>query len=121
MNLRRGDLIELTIEQAAYGGQGLARCDGLVFFVRDAIPGDRVTARITRKKKDYGEARAIELLDPSPDRVEAPCPYSAHCGGCQWQHMRYEAQLTHKKSLLEEAISRIGSLSGIPVHPVIPS
>jgi 23S rRNA (uracil-5-)-methyltransferase RumA len=93
----------------------------LIVFVKGAIPGDRVTARITRKKKDYAEAKVIGLLDPSPDRVEAPCPYSGYCGGCQWQHMRYEAQLAHKKRLVAEALSRIGALSGIPVHPVIPS
>jgi 23S rRNA (uracil1939-C5)-methyltransferase len=121
MNFRKGDLIELTIDRVAYGGQGLARRDGFIVFVKGAIPGDRVTARISRKKKDYAEAGVQEILDPSPDRVEAPCPYSGYCGGCQWQHMRYEAQLTHKKRLVEEAISRIGSLSGIPVHAVIPS
>jgi len=121
MNLRRGDTVELTIERVAYGGQGLARCDGLIVFVKDAIPGDRVMVRISRKKKDYAEAKVTELLDPSPDRVEAPCPYSDTCGGCQWQHMRYEAQLTHKKGLIEEAMSRIGSLPNIPVHAVVPS
>jgi 23S rRNA (uracil1939-C5)-methyltransferase len=121
MNLRRGDLIELTIDRVAYGGQGLARHDGFIVFVKGAMPGDRVTARITRKKRDYAEAGVKELLDPSPDRVEAPCPHSGYCGGCQWQHMRYEAQLTHKKKLVEEALARIGSLGGIPVRPVIPS
>ena len=121
MNLRRGDSIELSIDRVAYGGQGLARHDGLIVFVKGGIPGDRVMARITRKKKDYAEAKVTEVLDPSLDRVKAPCPYSGYCGGCQWQHMRYEAQLNHKKGLVEEAISRIGSLSSIPVHPVIPS
>lgn len=121
MNIRRGDSIELTVERVAYGGQGLARNDGFIVFVKGAIPGDRVMARITRKKKDYAEAKVAELLDPSPDRIEAPCPYSGTCGGCQWQHMRYEAQLKHKKGLIEEAISRIGSLPNIPVHAVVPS
>jgi 23S rRNA (uracil1939-C5)-methyltransferase len=121
MTLRRGNSIELSIDRAAYGGQGLARHEGLIVFVKGGIPGDRVMARITRKKKNYAEAKVTEVLDPSVDRVEAPCPYSGYCGGCQWQHMRYEAQLTQKKGLVEEAISRIGSLGGIPVHPVIPS
>jgi 23S rRNA (uracil1939-C5)-methyltransferase len=121
MNLRRGDLIELTIDRAAHGGYGLARHDGFIVFVQGAIPGDRVTGRITRKKKDYAEAKVADLLDPSPDRLEAPCPYTGTCGGCQWQHMRYDAQLTHKRRLVEEAISRIGSLSDIAVHRVIPS
>ncbi|MCJ7595666.1 MAG: 23S rRNA (uracil(1939)-C(5))-methyltransferase RlmD, partial [Desulfobacterales bacterium] len=118
---KKGNIIELQVEGVAHGGQGVARVDGLVVFVKGAIPGDRVLALVTRKKKDYAEARMTELLDPSLDRVEAPCPYSGYCGGCQWQHVAYERQLVYKKGLIEEAISRIGALSGIPIHDVIPS
>jgi 23S rRNA (uracil1939-C5)-methyltransferase len=121
MSLRKGDIIELRIDGVAYGGQGVARSKGLVLFVRGGIPGDRVKAQVVRKKRNYAEARMTELLEPSPDRVEAPCPYHGYCGGCQWQHVRYERQLEYKKQHIIEATGRIGSLRDVKVHDVIPS
>ena len=118
---KKGDIQELHIDRVAFGGQGIARVDGLVIFVKGAIPGDRVNALIFRKKKAYAEAKMQELLDPSPDRIEAPCPYFGICGGCQWQHVRYERQLEYKRGHVEEALSHIGSLSGIEVHAPIAS
>ena len=119
--MRKGDIIQLKIDRVAFGGQGIARVDGLVVFVKGAIPGDRVRALIYRKKKAYAEAKMQELLDPSPDRIQAPCPYFGICGGCQWQHVKYERQLEYKRGHVEEALSHIGSLSGIEVHAPIPS
>ena len=149
MKMRKGDIVELRIENMAYGGQGIARLkdggarlkdedarlkdgearlkdgearqNGFVLFVKGAIPGDRVTAQVIKKKRDYAEARMITLLDPSPDRVQAPCPYSGFCGGCQWQHVAYERQLSYKKDHVKDALSRIGNLSHVLVHDVIPS
>ena len=121
MTPRKGDIIELTIDRVAFGGQGIAHVDGLVIFVKGAIPGDRVNALIFRKKKAYAEARIQELLVPSPDRIKAPCPYFGICGGCQWQHVTYERQLEYKREHVEEALSHIGSLSGVKVHDPIPS
>jgi 23S rRNA (uracil1939-C5)-methyltransferase len=118
---KKGDIIELTIDRVAFGGQGVARLDGLVIFVKGAIPGDRVNALMFRKKKAYAEAKIHELLVPSPDRIETPCPYFGICGGCQWQHLTYQRQLEYKKGHVEEALSHIGSLSGIAVHDPIPS
>ena len=119
--LKKGDLVELRVDRVALGGQGIARLDGLVFFVKGAVPGDRVTALIFRKKQAYAEAKIQELLVPSPDRIEAPCPHFGICGGCQWQHLTYERQLEYKRGHVEEALSHIGSLSGIKVHDPIPS
>jgi 23S rRNA (uracil1939-C5)-methyltransferase len=119
--MRKGDFIQLKIDRVAFGGQGIARADGLVIFVKGAIPGDRVNALIFRKKKAYAEAKIQEFLAPSPDRIEAPCPYFGICGGCQWQHVTYERQLEYKRGHVEEALSHIGSLSGIEVHDPIPS
>jgi len=119
--MRKGDILDLTIDRVAFGGQGVARLDGLVIFVKGAISGDRVRALIFRKKKAYAEARIQELLVPSPDRIEAPCPYFGICGGCQWQCVTYERQLEYKRGHVEEALSHIGSLSGIKVHDPIPS
>ena len=119
--MRKGDIIELKIDRVAFGGQGIARLDGLVIFVKGAIPGDRVRALVFRKKKAYAEAKIQELLVPSSDRIEAPCPYFGICGGCQWQHVTYERQLEYKTGHVTEALSHIGSLSGIEVHDAIPS
>jgi 23S rRNA (uracil1939-C5)-methyltransferase len=105
----------------AFGGQGVARLDGLVIFVKGAIPGDRVRALILRKKKAYAEAKIEEMLAPSPDRIEAPCPYFGVCGGCQWQQVKYERQIEYKRAHVEEALSHIGSFSGIDVLDPIPS
>ncbi|MFZ0449991.1 MAG: 23S rRNA (uracil(1939)-C(5))-methyltransferase RlmD [Desulfatiglandaceae bacterium] len=118
---RKGQTVELEIERMAYGGKGLARIDNFVVFVRGAVPGDRVRAFISKKKRGFAEARVVELLSPSPDRVDAPCHYSPYCGGCQWQHIRYETQLSYKRSHVKEAVEHIGGLMDIPVHPVLPS
>jgi 23S rRNA (uracil1939-C5)-methyltransferase len=118
---KKGAILDLTIDRVAFGGQGIARVDGLVIFVKGAVPGDRVNALIYRKKRAYAEAKMQELLDPSPDRIQAPCRYFGICGGCQWQHVKYERQLEYKRGHVEEALSHIGSLSGVKVHDPIPS
>lgn len=105
----------------AFGGQGITRLDGLVIFVKDAIPGDRVLARVIKKKKDYADAVLVHLLYPSLDRIQAPCPYSGYCGGCQWQHVSYQKQLEYKRDHVKETMARIGAIPDLLVHPVIPS
>ncbi len=121
MRIRKSDIVELWINRMAYGGKGIAHLDGLVVFVDGAIPGDRVMARVVSKKKDYAEAKLEELLDPSPDRINAPCPYSGYCGGCTFQYLRYEKQLEYKKGHIRDSISRIGAIDNVLVHDVIPS
>jgi 23S rRNA (uracil1939-C5)-methyltransferase len=120
-NLRKGSFVELHIENMAYGGQGVARLDGLVIFIKGAVPGDRIKAQVLKKKKDYAIAQITEILEPSGDRIQAPCPYQGYCGGCQWQHVKYESQLAYKKSHVKEAMARIGTLPEVRVHDVIPS
>ncbi|HEJ83615.1 MAG TPA: 23S rRNA (uracil(1939)-C(5))-methyltransferase RlmD [Desulfobacteraceae bacterium] len=121
MALRKGDIIALTIDGMAYGGRGLGRSDGLVVFVQGGVPGDRITARIYKKKRDYAEAGMVELLFPSPDRVTAPCPYFGYCGGCQWQQVAYEKQLIYKRNHVTETLEHIGGLKQVTVHPALPS
>ena len=121
MAIRKGDMLELGIEKAAFGGQGVAKADGLVVFVRGGVPGDIVRARVFKKKKGYAEAGLVEILRPSPDRVEPPCPYAGFCGGCQWQQIGYPRQLEYKRQHVQEALEHIGGLRGIRVHPTIPS
>jgi 23S rRNA (uracil1939-C5)-methyltransferase len=99
----------------------VARHDGFVIFVRGAVPGDRILAQIARKKKGHAEARIVELLRPSPDRIEPPCRYSGFCGGCQWQHVRYERQVFYKKKAVQEALEHIGGLKDLLVRDTLPS
>jgi 23S rRNA (uracil1939-C5)-methyltransferase len=121
MIIRNDDLVELYVEGLAFGGEGIARIDGFVVFVKGAIPNDRVLARIVKKKKDYANAVIVEMITPSSDRIKAPCPYHEHCGGCKYQHLIYSSQLKYKKEHVADSIKRIGGLTGVPVHDVIPS
>jgi 23S rRNA (uracil1939-C5)-methyltransferase len=121
MKLRKEDIVELWVDRMAFGGQGVARMDGLVIFVKGAVPGDRVLARIIKKKKDYAEADLIEILDPSLDRVKASCPYNGFCGGCNYQHLDYSRQLRFKKDHVRDSMQRIGSVPDVLIHDVIPS
>jgi len=121
MKPQKGQTIELNIDSLAFGGQGIGRINGYVVFVKGGIPGDRLTVRIYKTKKDYAEASVVEVIDPSPDRVQAPCPYSGYCGGCQWQHLDYKKQLLYKKSHVKESLSRIGGLDRVSVHDVLPA
>lgn len=114
-------MVELSIDKVAFGGQGIARLDGFVVFVRGAIPGDRIMARVVKKRKGYAEAKITGLLEPSRDRIQAPCPYSGYCGGCQWQNLKYERQLEYKKEHIKDSMARIGSLPQVLIHDLIPS
>jgi 23S rRNA (uracil1939-C5)-methyltransferase len=113
----RGDELDLTVESLAHGGNGVARRDGYVVFVAGAIPGDRVRAVVGRAKKAYAEARAVAVLQPSPDRI----PERAHHPGAPWQVLPYERQLAVKAQLIEEALTRIGHLSGYELEPIVPA
>ena len=121
MKIRKGQSIELEIDAMAYGGKGVGRLNGFVIFVKGAIPGDRIIAQVVRKKKGHAEAKIAELLIPSPDRIEPPCPYSPFCGGCQWQHVQYERQLFYKKNAVQEALEHIGGLKDAVVLDTLPS
>jgi 23S rRNA (uracil1939-C5)-methyltransferase len=114
---RNGDELELTIDSFAQGGNGVARLDGYVVFVQGAVPGDRVRAKVTKSKRDYGEARATEILEPSPDRIE---PRAAH-PGASWQVLPYERQLTEKQHQVSEALTRIGRFENPPVSTIVPA
>jgi 23S rRNA (uracil1939-C5)-methyltransferase len=121
MTIKKGQQFETEITDMAFGGKGLTRIDGMAVFVDQAIAGDHATIRIVKKRKAYAEARMIELLRPSADRVSAPCPYSGFCGGCKWQFLKYEKQLAYKRQHVAESIAHIGLIRGVPVHPTIPS
>lgn len=94
----------------AFGGKGIARFDGLVYFVRDTVPGDEVLVRIDKKKKRYAEARVVQFLKKSSLRRESKCSYAKECGGCVWDEISYEDQIEWKKQFVESALQRIGKI-----------
>jgi 23S rRNA (uracil1939-C5)-methyltransferase len=114
---KRGDELELTIDRLAHGGAGVARTDGYVVFVRGAVPGDRVRARVTKSKRSFAEADPVELLSPSPERVEPVAPHP----GAPWQVLPYERQLREKEDQVRDALARIGRFEAPPVEPIVPA
>jgi 23S rRNA (uracil1939-C5)-methyltransferase len=113
--------LELTVDSLAHGGRGVARHGELVVFVSRALPGDRVRARVTKLKRRYAEARALEVLAPGPGRVAARCPHFGVCGGCAWQDLAYEEQLRHKHAQVDDALRRLGKLDGFAMRPIVPA
>jgi 23S rRNA (uracil1939-C5)-methyltransferase len=121
MGRRKQTIVEAAVTGIAFGGRGIARLDGMAVFVDQAVPGDRGLIRITRKRRSYAEARLVELLEASPDRMAPPCRYSGVCGGCTWQFLRYDKQLEYKRRHVLESIEHIGGIRGAAVHAVIPA
>ncbi len=117
----RDQELDLRIDSLAFGGNGVARLDGYVVFVRRGLPGDRVRARVTKVKRSHAEALAVEVLEPGPQRVEAPCPHFGACGGCRFQDFAYEAQLEAKQAQIEDSLRRLGGIAEPPVGPIVPS
>ena len=121
MIIKRGLQTEVEISDVAFGGRGLVRLDGMAVFVDQTVPGDRAIIRIVRKKKNYAEARVIDLIQSSPDRIIAPCEYSGFCGGCKWQFLKYEQQLIYKRQHVLDSLEHIGRIKDTLVHDTIPS
>jgi len=99
--------LELTVDSLAYGGNGVARLNGFVVFVRRGLPGDRVRARVTKVQRRHAEALATEVLEAGPNRVDAPCAHYPACGGCRFQDLAYEAQTAAKEAQVEDALRRL--------------
>jgi 23S rRNA (uracil1939-C5)-methyltransferase len=113
--------LELRIDSLAYGGNGVARLDGFVLFVRRGLPGDLVRARVTKVKKNHAEALTVDVLEPGPVRVDAPCAHYPACGGCRFQDLAYEAQIAAKEDQVRDALQRIGGLREPPLEPILPA
>ncbi len=119
MRIKKRTEVDLTITDLAFGGRGIAKLDGFTVFVDQTAPGDRVLARIVKKKKNYAEARVKSFVSRSQLRIEPPCPYSGWCGGCRWQFLEYEKQLEFKRRHVEEALAHIGGIRGVePLPPL---
>ncbi|MGH2989143.1 MAG: 23S rRNA (uracil(1939)-C(5))-methyltransferase RlmD [Solirubrobacterales bacterium] len=118
----RGEELVLEVDTLAYGGRGVARSNGYVVFVAGALPGDRVRARLTKAKRGYAEALALELLRRGPDRVPDRCEHGGEpCPGAPWQGLAYERQLAHKHEQVADALERIGGLEGFELEPAEPA
>jgi 23S rRNA (uracil1939-C5)-methyltransferase len=113
--------VELTIEDVAFGGKGVGRANGKAVFVPFTIEGERVTARITREKKQFAEAELQGVLESSPQRTTPPCPYFRRCGGCSYQHILYAHQLKLKERQVAQTLRRIGRFEAAPMRPIVPS
>ncbi|XEC95670.1 23S rRNA (uracil(1939)-C(5))-methyltransferase RlmD [Paenibacillus tarimensis] len=106
----KNDIVVTDIVGLTHEGEGVGRVDGFTLFVQGALPGERVRAKVLKMKKQYGYAKLLELLETSADRVDAPCAIYKQCGGCQLQHMSYEAQLRWKRQHVADNLQRIGKL-----------
>jgi 23S rRNA (uracil1939-C5)-methyltransferase len=119
---RRGESLELEIDSLAFGGRGVARAEGFVVFVAGALPGDRVRAEVTKGKKRFAEARAVEVLRAGADRLPDRCVHGGEpCPGAPWQGLPYEAQLAYKQEQVDEALRRIGGLEGFETEEIVPA
>jgi len=116
-----GPQVELEIESLAYEGAAVARLEGRVIFVDGGAPGDRVLAEIVGERKNLAQARVLAVLRPSPSRVQAPCPVADRCGGCDWQHVDYAAQLEAKRQIIVDALERNAKIREPAVAAVLPS
>jgi 23S rRNA (uracil1939-C5)-methyltransferase len=119
--VRKGEELELHVDSLAYGGSGVSRHDGFVVFVRGGVPGDDVRARVTKVKRGFAEGVVTEVVRPSSERVAAPCPHFGVCGGCRFQDLAYEVQVTEKERQVRDALVRIGRFDDPPLEPIVPA
>ena len=117
--LKTGDEIEIEITALSSGGHGIGRYQGFAVFVPFTWMGDHITAQITKVQKNYAEAKLVDILIPSPERVEPPCHAFGSCGACSLMHASYSAQLEAKRRIVQDAFERIGGISGVKVKPTI--
>lgn len=119
MEFRKNDIVTLEIVDCGTDGEGIGKADGFTVFVKDAVIGDTVTAKIMKAKKNYGYGRLMEILNASPYRVEPVCPSARQCGGCQLQAVSYEEQKVFKEKKLRGHLERIGGFTNLPMEPLI--
>lgn len=117
--VQKGKTYDIFIVRLGSSGEGVGRYEGFTVFVPFALPGETVRARITLVKKTYATASLVEVLKPSPDRIQPQCPVYDRCGGCQLQHLSYEGELKEKRQQVRDALERIGHLQGLDVLPTL--
>jgi 23S rRNA (uracil1939-C5)-methyltransferase len=121
IEIKKDSEVELYIESIAFGAKGIARIDDFVIFVRDALPGQKVKALIIKKKAAFAEAIIREIIEESPDHVDAPCPYFADCGGCKFQNLNYQKQLDIKTEQVKDVFTHLVKMPEIPILPTLPA
>jgi len=114
-------IVELKIESIGLEGIAVARLDNLVYFLKKAVPGDKVLAEVQRKRRNHAEAKVIEVLEASPNRIEAKCSHFVSCGGCSWQNLQYEQQLYWKRQHVKDAFERIGKVEYKSIAETLPA
>lgn len=119
MEFKKNDLLTVVIEDMGHDGEGIGKAAGYTLFIKDAVIGDTVEAKIMKAKKNYGYARLMKVLKPSPYRVEPKCPCARACGGCQLQFLSYEKQLEFKKNKVKGNLERIGGFGQVEIEKVI--
>jgi len=117
--MKLNEIINLKIDDLAMGGEGIGRSSGMAVFVPHSVPGDELKVKIIELKKNFAKAMIIDVIKPSEERVTPKCPLARKCGGCQWQHISYPAQLTNKTKIVRDTLERIGHLKGIKVNDII--
>jgi len=120
VSFKTGDHLTLAIHDIAFGGEGVGRVDDFVVFVPFVLTGETVEVEITEVKKNFARARLLHVVQPSPERVEPACRYFGQCGGCQYQHVEYAAQLRWKHKQVADLFQRIGGFAQALIAPVIP-
>ena len=119
MEFRKNDMVTLEIKDCGTDGEGIGKADGFTVFVKDAVIGDLVKAKIIKAKKHYGYGRLMEVLKPSPYRVQPKCAIARQCGGCQLQALSYEQQLIFKEKKVRGHLERIGGFTELPMEPIL--
>ena len=118
--LHPGSRVQLTVSDIAFGGDGVGRLDGMAIFVPYVALGETVEVELTELKKNFGRAKLVRIVQPSPARVDPVCGYFGRCGGCQYQHIAYAAQLPMKRKQIADLMQRIGGFDGTLVREVVP-
>ncbi|WOV86680.1 23S rRNA (uracil(1939)-C(5))-methyltransferase RlmD [Sporosarcina oncorhynchi] len=116
--VQQHDRLNVYVEDLTHDGSGVAKVEGYPLFIPGALPGEQVEVQVGKTLKNYGFAKLLEVIEPSPQRVEPPCPVFWDCGGCQMQHLSYEGQMIQKQKQVRDVIDRIAKLPNVPVHPV---
>ena len=118
MEITKGQEFSLEIDDMGTDGEGIGHKEGYTLFVKDALVGDIVRVKVIKAKKKFGYGRLLEVMKPSPWRVEPACDCARQCGGCQIQHCSYEKQLAWKEKKVRDCLQRIGGFEEIPMEPI---